>query len=131
MLQVRADAGGGQRGPHGVLVHGVAVFCPHGEVVGIQRELRLQAFYDVLVFKKQHRAGGGFEHRQLLRGLLELPGGHDGAQRVFGEPPQFFMLRAKQHHHAGGLRIERRGRVFDRVFDNGGHFARRQRQVFV
>ena len=41
VLQVGSDAGGGEGGPHRVLVHGVGMFGPHGEVGGVGGELLL------------------------------------------------------------------------------------------
>ena len=131
MLQIGTDAGFGQRGPHRILVHGIGMLRPHREIVGISREICLQVLHHFLVFKKQHRAGSGFKHGQLLRGGLEFIGRHNGAQRIFRDLPQLFMLRAKQHHHAGGLRVERRGRVQHGMLDDFGHFGSGQRQVFI
>ena len=52
MLKICADTRGGQGRPHGVLVHGIGMLGPNREIFRIGRELFLQAFYDVLVFKK-------------------------------------------------------------------------------
>ena len=77
VLQAGADAGCGEGGPHRVLVHGVGVFGPHGEVGGVGGELLLQAAYDGLVFKEEYGAGCGSEAGQFLGGGLEFVGGHD------------------------------------------------------
>ena len=61
------------------------MLCPNGEVFRIGRELFLQAFHDVLVFKKQNGSCSRLEHGQFLRSRLEPVGRNDGSQGVFGE----------------------------------------------
>ena len=108
VLQVGADAGGGEGGPHGVLVHGVGVFGPHGEVGGVGGELLLQGAHDGLVFKEEYGAGCGGEACQFLGGGLEFVGRHDLAQGGFGELPEFFVLAPTAPTDAGGLGVERK-----------------------
>ena len=103
MLKVCTDTCGGQGRPHGVLVHGIGMLGPHGEVFRISGELFLQAFYDVLVFKKQNGSCSRLEHGQFLRSRLEPVGRNDGTQGIFGKLPQFLVFGTEKDDHTGGL----------------------------
>ena len=131
MLQAGAHVDAGQCRPDGVLVHGVGVLGPDGEVLGVRRELVLQAFHHGLILEEQHRAGAGGKGSQLVLGGLELVGRHDGSQCLLGQLPEFFMLGAQQDHQTGGLRVERRRRVLDGMLDGLHHIGGRHRQLLV
>lgn len=117
-------------------MHGIGMFTPLGELVGIQGKLLLQASHDGGILIKQDRAVRSGEPVQL--GLRRGPGlgrrdGLDGGLDDVG--PQLAVLGVEQDHDARRLRVERAGHVqhglVDELVDLRVRHRRRRRQLVV
>lgn len=113
MLQRSSESRLLQHGPKRQLMHRRRVLRPDWKIAGILRKPLLKRPHRSSVFIEKHRPAA---RRKTAFYLLFRPRehlfGNDGQQRPFHDFPQLRMMFVQQQYQPRGLRVERRGRMF-------------------
>ena len=127
VLQIGTDASSRQCCPYGILNHGICLIRPDREVGRIRWELLLQAFDNILIFKEQNCRRACFKTSSVFVQWLQTARQEQPHATLLRQNATLWHVLRQQYDHSGRLRIERRRRMQNGVFDDFAYFLIGQR----